>query len=317
MYILGCDTSCDDTAIGIIKAENNNYEILSNIRISHMKSNDFFNGVVPEASSRNHLNLIDYVLKESLEKANLKIEDIDYFAVTKGPGLVGCLMIGYTYINTLASILNKPCYFLDHLISHASVVSIPEDHLILIISGGHTMLLSYIDEKYDLICNTVDDAAGEVIDKIGRKMNFSIPAGRELELCAQNSSRKDFKVITPGQMKFSFSGLKTHCLNQLNDSMEHEHVAAFLQESIGKHLYEKISLAKEKLYLNKLVVCGGVACNSRIREILSTNIECFFAPLDLCTDNGIMVAINAYKNHILKNLPAEFIDVTPYNVFLN
>ena len=294
MIILGCDTSCDDTAIGIIQVINNKITILANIKISQNEMIEKYGGVVPEVSARTHLENIDQVLTIALNTANIQLKDVDIFSVTAGPGLISCLIIGYDFISTLAHLLNKPIYYIHHVEAHASVCFIQEDVLILIISGGHTSIIHRQQNKYKTICNTLDDAAGEVLDKIARELHLPFPYGPSIEQIANKN--KQYKVIMKGRRDFSFAGLKTHCLNMVKDNCDIPDIAAFLQNSIAEQIKEKLILSIQHTSVKTIIVCGGVANNHKIRNSLQ-DLNCIFAPVNLCTDNGVMVAMNCYYRY--------------------
>jgi N6-L-threonylcarbamoyladenine synthase len=309
--VVGVDTSCDDTCIGLVefsKNSNSNKEfkqfcqydvkIKKNIIVSQSKSCDFYGGVVPEVAARNHL---DYIDKAFLEV--VKDEKIDLICATAGPGLVTALVVGFNFAKTFSEIKNIPFIPVHHLEAHIAAARLFCDDfpfLALLISGGHTDL--YLCEgfgKYKLICKTLDDAIGEVFDKVGKKFSLPFPAGPFLE----EEAKKAKGLIKPmivmkNELKFSFSGIKTKAVN-LN--YEVEEIADFLQESIGITLKEKLQMAVELTGVKSILVGGGVAANQRIREILKNSFEkIIFAPLDLCRDNGVMIALSGFSHFIEK-----------------
>lgn len=287
-YILGCDTSCDDTSIGIIKTTGDaKYEILSNIRYSQLTK---YGGVVPEVAAREHLDQVSNVLKKAIEIANITLEEIDYFSVTVGPGLIGSLLIGSTFIKTLAILYNKPFVAIHHLEGHIASASLIEDCTVVVISGGHSLIASKSPNNIKILCNTLDDAAGEVFDKIGKILALPFPSGKYIE----NLALKADKVIAPlsimpGKLNFSFSGLKTKC-KQLLETEKPENVAYFLQNTVTKHLIDKLKLISST---ETVIVCGGVSENKYIRTEISKHFNCIFPPIELCSDNGVMIAIAA------------------------
>ena len=309
MYILGLDTSCDDTSVGIIQVNNENLDfssniILANVKYSQLTSCVKYGGVVPEIAARTHLDNLSKTLEEALKTAKLSIEDIDYFSVTIGPGLIGSLIVGSNFIQSIAKIKNKPCILVHHLEGHIASCQEKPPFFSLVISGGHSFL-AFCDENYnyEILCSTLDDSLGEVFDKVGRVFELPFPSGPFIEKLALESQNRINPIeIMKGKNGFSFSGLKTSCLN-LVKTHKKEDICFFLQESAVNHLVNKISkfLSPD----SKLIVCGGVASNQYIRENLKARWNCSFPPLDLCCDNGVMIALAAqisiYNNRFIKN----------------
>lgn len=299
--ILGCDTSCDDTTVGIIRGLDHT-EILSNVKFSQDIFSIKYGGVVPEVSARSHLEEIKPTFLKALNVADIKLSDIDFFACTVGPGLIGGLLVGSTFIKTLAKLENKPFIGIHHLEGHIASCRQKPPFLALIISGGHS-LISLYDESlsFTTVCNTLDDSAGEVFDKIGRIMGLPFPAGAHIEdLATQAQIFFPIPKITHGRLAFSFSGLKTKCKQMLEKGINAADVAFFLQESITSHLVDKLRMAVELTGIQKISVCGGVSANKYIRKELSSNFNCFFPSLELCTDNGAMIALAAKDKILLK-----------------
>jgi N6-L-threonylcarbamoyladenine synthase len=300
MYIVGADTSCDDTSLGIIEYNNGTIKILANEIESQEESTTAAGGVVPNICAGNHTINMKRVFQKALQKANLTPFQIDLYSSTFAPGMIGSLIIGNTFISTIASLTKKNYIPIHHIEAHISAASIDPPFLALVVSGGHTLIAHYKSfGKYDIICSSVDDAAGEVFDKIGREMGLPFPAGPHIEKLAMqgNSNIKPISVMK-GQLKFSFSGLKT-AYKKILDQKNYElvDIAYSLQESIGNILLEKLTLAVKKTGIEKIVACGGVMCNLSIREkITSITNEIYFPPVNLCTDNGVMVALAAL-NH--------------------
>lgn len=292
--IIGTDTSFDDTSIGIIKVTDS-VEVLADVRFTQMTDSLKFGGVVPEIAARIHLDQIEIILKKALKLANITMADIDYYAATVGPGLIGGVIIGSNFMKTLAKVNHKPFIPIHHIEGHISVANDSklnlDTDLSLIISGGHSMIIN--NKTYQIICNTADDSAGELFDKIGRMMDLPFPAGPHVEKLALQgtNSIKPIK-ITPGELKFSFSGLKTKCLDLLKKEKK-EDVCYFLQQSVVDHINEKIKLSMEKTGSQSISICGGVAANQFIRNNLDPRYNYKFPDPKLCTDNGVMIAIAA------------------------
>ena len=287
MNILGIESSCDDICVGIV---NEKREIYADIRLTKEAKT----GVIPEVVARNHLQNVDLLVTKALDQAGIKLEDIDIFAATAGPGLVNGLVVGFHFANTLAANLKKRFIPIHHLEAHMSVCKIDFPFLVLLVSGGHTMIIKCIDFlNYETLVTTTDDAAGEFIDKVGRFLGFDFPAGAELEKIA-DSHNEHLTVPTRGKLEFSFSGIKTKCL-RLNHSKEY--MAALIQNTIAATIKEKLNLLNYNL---PIIFCGGVAANKRIRELLS-EFNMVYPPIHLCVDNGVMVALCAL-NYISYNV---------------
>jgi N6-L-threonylcarbamoyladenine synthase len=298
MYVLGVDTSCDDTSCGIIKCRDHKIEILANIVKSQSESTKRDGGVVPHVCAGNHCENLEEVVKKALQKAGLKIEEIDILASTSFPGMIGSLIVGNRYVGTLACLLKKIYIPVHHIEAHMSVCDVEPPFLVLVVSGGHTLIAHYISfGRYKIICSSLDDAAGEVFDKIGREMGLDFPSGPQLEKLANEISTCTIPTVSvmKGKLAFSFSGLKTAYKKMIGHYPNNE-IAYSLQESIGEILAEKLKIAIAHTGINKVVACGGVMCNISIRSRLEKVSECYFPPIDLCTDNGVMVACAAF-NH--------------------
>ncbi len=293
-YILGIDTSCDDTCVGIIDY---NYKIISNRKIT--RSYDSFGGVMPEIAARNHLNDIDIALQYALKDANLSINDIDIMSATVGPGLIHGLIVGYYFTYSLAKMINKIFIPIHHIEAHMSVVHIDYPFLALIASGGHTMIIKCQNFlNYKIIANTLDDSAGELFDKIGRKLGFNFPSGIYIEQAAKKSNHSDCLLLpNKGKKDFSFSGLKTAFLRK--EDLSKEDLSMLLQNTVGSSFIEKIQIAQKLTNIDKIIFCGGVASNQHIRKQLSM-FNIIYPPIELCTDNGVMIACAA-RNHMLHN----------------
>ncbi len=315
MITLGIESSCDETSCGILEDSGT---ILSNIILSQKVHSDF-GGVVPEIASREHNKYIYNILNESLIKANIKLSDVDLIGVTNGPGLIGALMVGISFAKGLSYSNNIPICAVNHLEGHILVnfigknVKLPA--LVMLVSGGHTELV-YMKKigYYKVLAKTIDDAAGEVFDKVARILGLGYPGGPEIENISHQGDEYYLKlpIAVKGRMDFSFSGLKTSILYHYRDLSKKEQekrradIAASLQKSIADNLIDKISMAILRYNPLSLVLSGGVASNTYLRERFNTfslenKIRFYVPPTELCTDNGIMIAKAAYENHILNN----------------
>ena len=312
---LAVESSCDETAIAVLK---NGREVLSNVINTQMELHKKFGGVVPEVASRKHIENIDDVLTEALETANITLDDVDNIAVTYGPGLAGALLVGLSYAKGLAFTLKKPLVGVNHIEGHISANYIEHKDLkppfiTLVVSGGHTHLVEVKGYgKYEILGRTRDDASGEAFDKIARAMNLGYPGGPIVDRLAKDGDKNaiDFpRAYLDDGYDFSFSGLKSAVLNYLNakkmknEEIVVEDVCASFQEAVVEVLSNKaIKAAKEKGY-NTITLAGGVACNSALREKLSTlgekeNIDVKYPSPVLCTDNAAMIGCAGYYEYL-------------------
>lgn len=305
MLVLGIESSCDETAAAVI----NNGKIYSNVVASQIKFHSEYGGVVPEIASRKHIEAIYIVLKQALNDAGIRIRDIEGIAVTRGPGLVGSLLIGLSTAKALAYALNIPFVGVNHIEGHIAAAFLAENapsfpFIATVVSGGHTNI--YLVNNYhnfQLLGQTRDDAAGEAFDKGANLLNLSYPGGVMIDRIAKDGNPN--KVAFPRAMKdsndLSFSGLKTSLLTMLKkqgrsfSNKELPDIAASYQEAIVDALLEKTIKAAENNGVSRVVVCGGVAANSRLREKFARetslrNIELIVPPVILCTDNAAMIA---------------------------
>ena len=312
---LAIESSCDETSIAVLK---NGRTVLSNVVNTQIDLHKKFGGVVPEVASRKHIENIDIVLQEALDKANIKLNDIDHIAVTYGPGLVGALLVGLSYAKALAFTLNKPLVGVNHIEGHVSANYIEHEDLkppfiTLIVSGGHTHLVEVKGYgEYKILGRTRDDASGEAFDKIARAMGLGYPGGPIVDRLAKqgNKTAIDFpRSYIDECYDFSFSGLKSSVLNYLNakkmkkEEIVVEDVCASFQEAVVEVLSKKaIKAAKEKGY-NTITLAGGVACNSALRDKITNlgkenNISIKYPSVDLCTDNAAMIGCAGYYSYI-------------------
>ena len=311
--VLGIETSCDETGVGIVRGN----QLLANIISSSMDKHAIFGGVVPEIAARAHLEALTPVLDEALEKANLTLDDIDAIAVTNGPGLAGALMVGVGAAKALAVATGKPIYAVNHLVGHVGADILDRGELktptiALLVSGGHTSLLLVRDllNDVELLGETIDDAAGEAFDKVARVLSLSYPGGPEIDRVAKdgnpNAIRFPRGLTLPKDMEkhrydFSFSGLKTAVARhvELAESKGEEFsiadVAASFREAVVDVLIKKAVSACKEFDVPRLLLGGGVVANARLREVAkeqceANGIELRIPPFALCTDNGAMIA---------------------------
>ena len=307
--VLGIETSCDETAIGIVQGRT----LLANVIASSVEEHARFGGVVPEIASRAHLEAMMPSIEKALTDSKLTLADIDAVAVTAGPGLVGALLVGVASASGLALGLGKPLYGVNHLAAHVSVDFLTHDQpldptIALLVSGGHSSLLQVDDitQTITKLGATMDDAAGEAFDKIARVMQLGFPGGPAIDAMAKsgNATAINFpRGLTTSQdwetrpFDFSFSGLKTAVVRYLESTPNYAKadVAASFQESIVDVLMLKAIAACKESGIDSLVIAGGVAANSRLRTVATERCEKAGIRLRipspaLCTDNGAMVA---------------------------
>lgn len=322
MIILGIETSCDDTCIGILNSEGN---ILANIRESQYDIHHEYGGVVPNLAAEGHLKNICNVYKAALQEANITPKDIDLVAVTTRPGLVTGLAIGAVFAKLIASDLQIPIIDIHHLIGHSvmpllqnQAISYP--FLLLLISGGHTqLLLANSITNYDLIGQTLDDSIGECFDKTAKMLNLDRISGSEIEKLAMSGNKNAFRIplsmYNQPHANFSFSGIKTHIrkLIQENDETHGNNFAAnlcaSLQHAAAQILVNRIeaSISLRNLKNIPIIVSGGVAANLYIREYLQTHLQnwnIYFPEVAYSTDNGVMIAWAGYLS-FLENGPGD------------
>lgn len=311
IYILGIESSCDETAAAVVK---NGREVLSNIISSQVPIHRKFGGVVPEIASRKHIENVLPVIDEALQQAEVDIKEIDGIAVTYGPGLVGALLVGLSAGKALAFALDKPLLGVNHLEGHVFANFLVDEELeppfmALVVSGGHTALMKVKDyNNFELLGQTRDDAAGEAFDKIARVMGLQYPGGPEIELLAKggNPTAIDFpRALLDKSYDFSFSGLKSSVINYLHTEKQsgrevnRADVAASFQAAIVDVLVKKSVHAMEASGLKKIVLAGGVSANKTLQAELGAAVEAIGVKLVhpkpvLCTDNAVMIACRGY-----------------------
>jgi N6-L-threonylcarbamoyladenine synthase len=308
MVILGIETSCDETSAAVLADDQ---KILSSIVLSQDEIHSPYGGVVPELASRQHILTIGYVVEEALRRAKISLKDVDTFAVTQGPGLVGSLLVGLSFAKGLAYSTGKPLVPVDHLEAHVQSASIentdiPYPCLALLVSGGHTTLF-FLKEKlsFQIIGKTRDDAAGEALDKIAKFLDLGYPGGPIIDKLAEGADPKKFPFAIPQMtdqsMDYSFSGLKTAALRQIKEHKVtkdhpqfHDFLASF-QNGVIRALLANITQALEKHSPQSLILCGGVARNKALRKNFQSfakkhHLPSFIPSPEFCTDNAVMVA---------------------------
>ncbi len=313
--ILGIESSCDETAVALIRENNDGEpEILSNIVSSQVDIHKEFGGVVPELAARAHIEKIDLIAKKAFDESGVNLNDVDAVAATAGPGLIVCLSVGLNFGKALAVSLNKPFIAVNHLEGHAlspklnSKINYP--YLLLLISGGHSQFLCVEGlGQYKRLGTTIDDAAGEAFDKTAKLLGIEFPGGPQIEILAKKGDPTKFDlpkpIINKGGCNLSFAGLKTAILRitkNIKTKQEKYDLAASFQKTMEEILYQKSKVAfKEFKNINGdkkkiFVVAGGVAANKKIRESLTKlckeeNFMASFPPINLCGDNAAMIAL--------------------------
>ena len=318
--IMGIETSCDETAVAIIK---NGRQILADQIISSATEHARFGGVVPEIASRTHTTAILTATKQALEKANLSLDDIDAFAVTEGAGLLGALLVGVSFAKSLAFSTGKPLVPVSHIRGHIAAAYLADKDLeppfvTILASGGHTAIVA-VDDYYNLnvLGSTIDDAVGEAFDKVARVLGLSYPGGPNVEKLASQGKNnvvlpKMLKNYSGGKYDFSYSGLKTAVINYVHTAesrgeiVNKADVAASFQHSAIDVLIEKaISATKETGY-KTITISGGVAANGYLRNALTKAVKDSGLNLVLpekryCTDNGAMIGAEGYLQYMRRN----------------
>ena len=316
MYILGIESSCDETAAAVSE---NGVKILSNVVSTQIEEHRKYGGVVPEIASRRHCENISGVVKKALSDAGIGIRDIDAVAVTFAPGLIGALLVGVNYAKGLSMAAKKPLVPVHHISGHIAANYIAHEelkppYLCLVASGGHSHIVEVLDyTKFRIVGRTRDDAAGECFDKCARAMGFPYPGGVHVDRAAQDGDKSAFVLPRPkvagSEYDFSFSGLKTAVINLLHNAAQkgeeinRKDLSASLQSTISEILCEKTMLAAERLGYDTIAVAGGVSANSGVRGIFekecgARRMKLYMPPMELCGDNGAMIACQGYYNFL-------------------
>lgn len=309
IYILGIESSCDETSASIVK---NGTEEIATVISSQIDIHKDFGGVVPEIASRHHVKNITIVLEECLEKANMSIDEVDAIAITYGPGLIGSLLIGLEAAKTLAFVYNKPLIPVHHIAGHIYANSLVKELkfplLAVVVSGGHTELIEMKDHyQFNKLGGTLDDAIGECYDKVARVMGLEYPGGPKLDKLAIEG-KVTYKLPVPlkdDSYNFSFSGLKSAVINlahneeQRGNSLRREDLAASFQKVAVESITNKVRKAINDKGIKNVIIAGGVAANKILRAAMQEltdelNVELSIPPMKYCTDNATMIASAGY-----------------------
>lgn len=320
MNILAIESSCDETAVAIVR---DGREVLCDCIASQVDLHRIYGGVVPEIASRKHIEVIYGLADQALQKANLTRSDIDAVAVTYAPGLIGAVLVGVNFAKAMAMAMNKPLIPVHHIRGHiaANYLAYPElkpPFLCLVVSGGHTMIIEVKDyTDMNILGTTLDDAAGECFDKVGRVLGMPYPGGAAVDKAARQGDETKYVLprSKPGENPYnmSFSGLKTAALNlihhaeQVGEELDIPSLCASFSSAVSDTLVPRVTMALEQTGYKKIAVAGGVAANSRIRaDILAAaeklGAEVYMPPLSLCGDNGAMIGAQAYYEYLAGNL---------------
>ncbi len=319
MNILAIESSCDETAVAIVA---DGRRVLTDCIASQVDLHRIYGGVVPEIASRKHMEAIYGLADQALQQAGISREQIDAVAVTYAPGLIGAVLVGVNFAKAAAMALNKPLIPVHHIRGHiaANYLAYPElepPFLCLVVSGGHTMIIDVEDyTSMKILGTTLDDAAGECFDKVGRVLGMPYPGGAALDRAAQrgNESKYSLPRSKPGANPYdmSFSGLKTAALNlihhaeQVGETLDVDSLCASFCAAVSDTLVPRVVMALKETGREKIAVAGGVAANSRIRaDILAAasalNAQVYMPPLSLCGDNGAMIGAQAYYEYLAGN----------------
>ena len=310
MYILGIESSCDETSIAILEFNekdnnDNNFKVLANVVSSQIDVHKKYGGVVPEIASRHHTKNIGLVLDEAIDAAGIKLEDLCAISVTIGPGLVGALLVGVSFAKALAYTLNIPLVPVHHIAGHiaANFLTHPNlkpPFLSLVVSGGHSHVIEVKDyTSFKILAKTRDDAVGEAFDKVARVLGLGYPGGPEVSKMAQKgqATYKLPKTKFEDNLDFSFSGVKTAVLNIANKEKENLRVADMctsFENNVAEVLVDHTLELAKQTDIDKIALAGGVSANRKIRELLQEegskeNIEVYLPELKYCTDNAAMI----------------------------
>lgn len=316
IYILGIESSCDETAASVVK---NGREVLSNVISSQIDLHTLYGGVVPEIASRKHIERINQVIEEALTTANMTLDDLDAIGVTYGPGLVGALLVGVAEAKAISYAKKLPLVGVHHIEGHISAnyienLNLEPPFVCLVVSGGHTHLVVVRDYgKYEILGRTRDDAAGEAFDKVARAIGLGYPGGPKIDKIAKEGNPEAIAFPRPkfedSPYDFSFSGLKSAVLNYLNGcqmkgvEINRADVAASFQKAVCDVLVEHAMIAVKESGLNKFAIAGGVASNSALRAAFEKacaerQIEFYHPSPIFCTDNAAMIGSAAYYEFI-------------------
>ena len=319
MNILAVESTCDETAVAIVR---DGREVLCDCIASQVDLHRIYGGVVPEIASRKHIEAIYGLADQALQQANLTRDEIDAVAVTYAPGLIGAVLVGVNFAKAAAMAMGKPLIPVHHIRGHiaANYIAYPElkpPFLCLVVSGGHTMIIEVKDyTDMNILGTTLDDAAGECFDKVGRVLGMPYPGGAAVDKAARQGDETKYNLprSKPGENPYnmSFSGLKTAALNlihhaeQVGEELDINSLCAAFTSAVSDTLVPRVAMALEHTGYKKIAVAGGVAANSRIRaDILAAaeklGAEVYMPPLSLCGDNGAMIGAQAYYEYLAGN----------------
>ena len=314
MDILAIESSCDETAAAVVR---DGREIISSVVATQIEEHRLYGGVVPEIASRRHCESVSAVVSEALEKAEKTLDDIDAIAVTYAPGLVGALLVGVNFAKGLAFSTGKPLIPVHHIRGHIAAnylahKELEPPYMCLVASGGNSIIVRVLDyTSFELVGQTVDDAAGEAFDKSARAMGFPYPGGAFIDKAAKTGDAAKYKLPKPHTVNpydFSFSGLKTAVINlihnteQRGEELDINSLAACFQKTVSEILTDKFIGAAREFDCKKIALAGGVAANGGLRETLQNaadknGMELFIPPISLCGDNAAMIGCQAFYEY--------------------
>lgn len=314
MDILAIESSCDETAAAVVR---DGREIISSVVATQIEEHRLYGGVVPEIASRRHCESVTAVVSEALEKAEKTLDEVDAIAVTYAPGLVGALLVGVNFAKGLAFSTGKPLVPVHHIRGHIAAnylahKDLEPPYMCLVASGGNSIIVRVLDyTKFELIGQTVDDAAGEAFDKSARAMGFPYPGGAFIDKAAKTGDAAKYKLPKPHTVNpydFSFSGLKTAVINlihnteQRGEELDINSLAACFQKTVSEILTDKFIGAAREFNCKKIALAGGVAANGGLRETLQAaadknGMELFIPPISLCGDNAAMIGCQAFYEY--------------------
>lgn len=314
MDILAIESSCDETAAAVVR---DGREIISSVVATQIEEHRLYGGVVPEIASRRHCESVTAVVSEALEKAEKSLDEVDAIAVTYAPGLVGALLVGVNFAKGLAFSTGKPLVPVHHIRGHIAAnylahKELEPPYMCLVASGGNSIIVRVLDyTKFELIGQTVDDAAGEAFDKSARAMGFPYPGGAFIDKAAKTGDAAKYKLPKPHTVNpydFSFSGLKTAVINlihnteQRGEELDINSLAACFQKTVSEILTDKFIRAAREYDCKKIALAGGVAANGGLRETLQAaadknGMELFIPPISLCGDNAAMIGCQAFYEY--------------------
>lgn len=315
MYILGIESTCDETAAAIVQ---DGHTLVSNVISTSVKEQALYGGVVPEIASRRHVEYISATVEQALTDASMQIDDIDAVAVTFAPGLIGAVLVGVNFAKGLAYSAGKPLVPVHHLRGHiaANYLTHPDlkpPFLCLVASGGHSHIVMVEDWcRYRVLGRTVDDAAGEAFDKVARTLGLPYPGGPSVSAAAKGGDPHAYRLPTPhveGKYNVSFSGLKTavinevHTASQRGETINVADMAASFQERIAQILAKKLLAAAADTGAKVVCLAGGVAANGRLRQLVNDGVQklgakVYLPELKYCGDNGAMIAAQGYYEYL-------------------